>query len=149
MSHYDGVGAPNSSVLGPTGEGARLARVSEAVIAVARRRARALADRDWQAVRDQLHPDFRYTTASGTRLGREQYLDFLENGPLRWKEQRLEAVDVLVDGDVAVLLARVVDDVTMGKERAELRFATTQVYLRVGGNWMYLAGHTAAQSPSS
>jgi len=75
------------------------------VIAIAARRAGALAARDWETVREQLHADFRYTTASGDRLDREQYLDFVENGPLRWNEQRLELVDVVVHGDVAVLTA--------------------------------------------
>ena len=57
--------------------------------------------------------------------------------------KRLELVDVVVDGDVAVLTAGVVDDVTMGGQRAELRFVTIQVYVRLGSGWLYLAGHTA------
>ena len=93
----------------------------------------------------QLHPDFVYTTASGHRLDRDEYLHFLEHGPLRWHEQRLDPASVVVDGDVAVLAGAVVDDVTMGEERRELRFVTTQAYVLRNGKWWYLAGHTSEE----
>jgi hypothetical protein len=116
------------------------------VVAVAACRAQALVDRDWAAVREQLHPEFVYTTASGHRLGRDDYLDFLEHGPLRWHEQRLDLTSVVVDGDTAVLAGDVLDDVTIGEERTQLRFATTQIYVCRDGKWLYLSGHTSKEA---
>ena len=114
-----------------------------AVMAVAGRRAAALAAAEWSEVDALLHPDFAYTNAQGIRLDKGQYLKFLRGGTLRWHEQLLEEVAVVVDDDVAVLMAQVVDDVDVGGQRMRLRFATTQTYVRRGGSWSYLAGHTA------
>jgi hypothetical protein len=109
---------------------------------LARARGRALAAQDWPAVAALLHPRFVYVNAQGARLGREEYLGFLREGPLRWREQRLEAVEVVVEEPVAVLTARVIDDVLVDGAPHELRFATTQTYVRATGGWLYLAGQT-------
>ena len=114
----------------------------EEVLEAARARARALAERDWAAVEAALHPDFVYTNAQGIRIGRDQYLAFVRDGPLRWREQRLEDARVVVSGATAVLTARVIDDVEVDGEPYELRFATTQTYVREAGGWRYLAGQT-------
>jgi hypothetical protein len=42
-----------------------------------------------------------------------------------------------------MVVATVHDEVEIGDERAQWAFATTQVYVREG-DWLYLAGHTAA-----
>jgi hypothetical protein len=57
----------------------------DAVLAAASARARALAERDWDAVAAQLHEQFRYVTANGRRLDRDGYLEFLVDGPVRWQ----------------------------------------------------------------
>jgi hypothetical protein len=113
------------------------------VVDVARERGRALAERDWAAFEAALHPEFVYTNAQGTRIGRAEYVAFVRDGPLRWRDQRLEDVQVAAAGPVAVLTARVVDDVEVDGAPHLLRFVTTQTYMRGEAGWLYLAGHTA------
>ena len=113
------------------------------VVEVAAARGRALVRQDWDALAAALHPDFAYTNAQGIRLGRDEYLAFVRDGPLRWREQRLEDVRVVADAAVAVLTGLVVDDVLVDGEPYELRFVTTQTYVNAAGRWLYLAGHTA------
>jgi hypothetical protein len=89
-----------------------------------------------------LHPEFVYVNAQGIRLNRDEYLEFVRDGPLRWAKQTLEEVQVVLVGPVAVLTATVTDDVSIGDERHELVFASTQTYVREGEQWLYLAGQT-------
>jgi hypothetical protein len=112
------------------------------VRAVAERRAQALANRDWSTLESALHPEFVYVNAQGIRLSRDDYLGFVRDGPLRWKEQRLEDVQVVALATVAVLTATVVDHVQIGEERHRLVFASTQTYVREDDQWLYLAGQT-------
>ena len=113
------------------------------VLEAAQARADALAGQDWEQLDALLHPRFGYVNAQGIRLSRAAYVEFVRDGPLRWREQRLDGEQVEVAGDTAVLTATVVDDVEVDGERHVLRFVTTQTYVRAGGRWLYLAGHTA------
>jgi hypothetical protein len=120
--------------------------MSAEVLDVAAARAAALAAQDWELVDAQLHPEFVYTNSQGARLRRGAYLDFLRDGPLRWRAQSFEDVHVSRVGSTAVLTGVVVDDVDVGEAHHVLRFATTQVYVLVEARWRYLAGQTAAIS---
>jgi hypothetical protein len=112
------------------------------VIATVRRRAEALAQQDWATVAEHLHPRFTYVNAQGMRLDRDEYLAFVRDGPLRWVEQRLEDVSVIVAGSTAVLVATVYDDVLVDGEPHELSWVSTQTYVEEGGRWLYVAGQT-------
>jgi len=113
------------------------------VLSLAERRRLALVDCDWAAVAAQLHPGFRYVNANGQRLDRDGYLAFLADGPVRWTAQTLVEPEVIADGPVAVLVAVVVDDVLDDGRSARCEFVTSQTYVEQGGEWLYLAGHTA------
>ena len=114
--------------------------------AAAERRGQALASQDWAALESALHPEFVYVNAQGIRLGRDDYLGFVRDGPLRWTEQKLEDVEGVVLDTVAVLTATVVDDVRIGEEKHRLVFASTQTYVREGDKWLYLAGQTGPKA---
>jgi hypothetical protein len=116
------------------------------VLQVAAARATALSTRDWPTLDSLLHPAFVYTNSQGARLTRDEYVDFVRTGPLRWRGQRFEVARVIVDGSTAVLTGVVVDDVLVDGEPHLLRFATTQTYVLVGGAWSYLAGQTGPLS---
>jgi hypothetical protein len=115
----------------------------EHVIDLARRRAAALSQRDWDAVAAQLHARFVYVNANGVRLDRSGYLSFLAEGPVRWRAQTLRDIEVAGAGGVAALTATVVDEVAVDGAAARWEFVTTQTYVDEGGAWLYLAGHTA------
>jgi hypothetical protein len=123
--------------------GRAAAQVTEEILHLVSGRAAALVAQDWAAVDAQLHPRFVYTNSRGKRLARAAYVDFLSRGPLRWRRQWMEEGAVVDVGDTAVLHGVVVDDVLISDAPQLLRFATTQTYVRVGGRWSYLTGHTA------
>jgi hypothetical protein len=111
------------------------------VVAAAERRARALCERDADALRALHHPELRWTTHRGEVLDRERYVAGNASGDLVWHAQRLEEVEVTVAGCAAVLVGVVVDDVERDGERAVFRLRLTQVWLRGEDCWVCLAGH--------
>lgn len=113
------------------------------VEAAIRARSDALVTQDWAVVEAQLHEHFVYTNSRGERLGPGLYLEFLRAGPLRWVHQSIEDMLVAEVDDTAVVTGIVFDHVVVDGAEHELHFATTQTYVRVDGEWKYLAGQTA------
>jgi ketosteroid isomerase-like protein len=112
-----------------------------AVLDAAERRAAALAARDADALRVLMHESLRWTTHRGDVLDRERYIAGNTGGTLIWHGQRLEEVDVVAEGDVAVLTAVVVDEVEEDGGTRVNRLRLTQTWVRSGGSWVCLAGH--------
>ena len=118
----------------------RDADVSE-VIEAARRRARALAERDVATLTALHHPELRWTTFRGDALDRDAYVRGNTADELVWHAQRLEEPAVVVVGDTAFLTA-VVHDVVEREGVAEaLSLRLTQTWVRSGNGWSCLAGH--------
>lgn len=114
-----------------------------AVLAAAERRAKALVDHDGDALRELLHPWFRWTTFSGEVMDRDSYIAS-NTGPgvLHWREQRLESPEVAVVGETAMLTGTVVDEVQRGDTIELFRLRLTQVWVRsADGVWLCLGGH--------
>lgn len=125
---------------------ARVGDEEREVIAAAERRARALCSSDADALRALHHPDLRWTTHRGVVLDREAYIAGNTGGDLVWQAQRLEEVEVTVDGEAAVLIAVVVDEVERHGQRAVFRLRLTQTWVRREVGWVCLAGHASAES---
>jgi hypothetical protein len=115
--------------------------VRDDVVAAAERRARALVERDAEALRALHHAELRWTTHRGAVLDREAYVRGNTEGALVWRGQRLEDVDVVVVGETAVLTGIAVDDVERGGVAATNRLRLTQVWVRGGRGWTCVAGH--------
>jgi ketosteroid isomerase-like protein len=115
----------------------------EEVLAAAERRARALCERDADALRALHHPDLRWTTHRGVVLDRESYIAGNVEGDLVWRAQHLEDVTVVVEGDTAILVGVVVDEVERHGERAVFRLRLTQTWVRGEAGWVCLAGHAS------
>jgi hypothetical protein len=116
-------------------------READAVLLAAGRRARALVERDGDALRALHHPDLRWTTYRGVVLDRDAYVRGNVEGDLVWRAQRLEDVEVLIAADTAVLVAVVDDEVERAGSRETHRLRLTQTWVRDGGTWRCLAGH--------
>ncbi|MGN6574574.1 MAG: nuclear transport factor 2 family protein [Nocardioides sp.] len=119
------------------------------VIKAAAERACALAAADAGALTDLLHEEFRWTSHLGETFGREDYVRRNTVGPVRWESQRLDDVDVVVVGEVAVLRAEVSDTVAGGDGPETFRMPMTQVWILDGGRWRCLAGHAGPRRPSA
>ena len=104
-------------------------------------RALALANADSEALNDLLHEDFRWTTHTGETFRRDDYIERNTTGPVRWRSQQLDDVDVAVVGDVAVLRAEVTDEIATGDASETFRMPITQVWVRQDDRWCCLAGH--------
>jgi ketosteroid isomerase-like protein len=119
------------------------------VVEAARARARALADADGPALHELLHEQFRWTSHRGETFGREDYVLRNTAGPVRWRSQELDDVDVVVVGEVAVLRAEVTDTVAGDDGPETFRMPMTQVWLLGGGRWRCLAGHAGPRRAST
>ncbi|GAA4367445.1 nuclear transport factor 2 family protein [Nocardioides caricicola] len=121
---------------------------AEEVIAAAEERARALAAGDAARLRQLLHERFTWTSHVGEVLDRTEYVRRNTEGHTVWLAQRLDAVEVAVVGDTAVLRAEVTDEVASSEGSAEtFRMPVTQVWVRVAGAWACLAGHAGPRRP--
>lgn len=59
-------------------------------------------NRDGDALRSLLHPDFVYTDTWGRRRGREEYVAFTTSAEGLWVDQSFEEVQVASEGSVVI-----------------------------------------------
>jgi ketosteroid isomerase-like protein len=111
------------------------------VIQAAEARARALTTGDADGLRRLLHEDFRWTSHSGEAFTRADYIRRNTMGPVTWKSQHLNDVEVTIVDDAAVLRAEATDVVESEDGTETYRMPMTQVWVRRDGGWRCLAGH--------
>lgn len=111
------------------------------VIEAAETRARLLATGDADGLEGLLHENFRWTSHAGETFNRHDYIRRNTQGSVRWHSQQLSDVEVMVEGDAAVLRAEVTDMVWTGCEVETFQMPMTQVWVRQGHGWRCLAGH--------
>ncbi len=121
---------------------------ADEVVAAARRRARFLVERDADALLEILHPEFVWTTHTGTLLARTDYVGANTRGSLRWLAQTLHDLDVTVVETTAVLRCVVEDRVDRGAGEQLFRMPVTQTWVRDGRAWRCLAGHAGPPDDS-
>jgi ketosteroid isomerase-like protein len=120
---------------------------ADEVLDHARRRSDALVAKDADALRRLLHEDFLYVTATGDVVDREEYLGrFVLDEQVRWLSQTLHEPRVAVAGDTAVITGLVHDVAQWGDNAVDATFRTTMTWVRAGGGWRCLAGHTSQPS---
>jgi len=111
------------------------------VIEAAEARACFLSAGDADGLEGLLHENFRWTSHVGETFGRDEYIRRNTQGSVRWHSQRLGDVEVMVEGDTAVLHAEVTDVVGSGCEVETFQMPMTQVWVRQDDGWRCLAGH--------
>ncbi len=123
---------------------------SEEVLEAARRRADALATGDQHALRQLLHPQFRWVSHTGERFDRDSYVESSTDAVTRRARPELSDVDVITHDRTAVLRCQVLDEVDRGDGIEQLRMPMTQVWVRYDDSWVCLVGHTeTSPSPAS
>ena len=115
--------------------------VAAEVLAAAAARADALATGDTERLGRLLHPQFHSISHLGERFDRDAYLRSNTDGPTRWRSQVLLDPEVTVVDETAVLRCTAVDTVDTGVGSRTFRMPMTQVWVRVDGMWLCLAGH--------
>jgi ketosteroid isomerase-like protein len=111
------------------------------VIEAAETRACLLANGDADGLESLLHENFRWTSHVGETFNRHDYIQRNTQGFVRWHSQQLSNVEVMVEGDAAVLRAEVIDMVWTGCEVETFQMPMTQVWVRQDHGWRCLAGH--------
>jgi ketosteroid isomerase-like protein len=113
------------------------------VLDAAQRRAEALVAADEDALRQLMHPDLQWTTLRGDVLGYEEYIAGNIGGPLRWRGQHLQEVQVALVGEAAVLTALVHDEVHRDGRDQTFSLRLTQAWVHTAEGWRCLAGHAS------
>ena len=117
----------------------------EEIAALFAARAEALVRGDAGFFRRLLDEEFTYTNASGAVFDRAGYIEFyLESGRARWQSQEWDELAVRLVGGVAVATCRLHDRATFDGTELDARFRSTQVFVKRGGEWRYLAGQTTS-----
>lgn len=111
------------------------------VVRAAEARALALANADSAALRHLLHEDFRWTSHTGETFDRDDYIERNTAGPVAWRSQHFDDMDVVVVGDAAVLRVEVTDEVATRDGSEVFRMPMTQLWVRQDDRWRCLAGH--------
>lgn len=120
-------------------------RVHDEIAALFAARAEALVRGDAGFFRRLLAEEFRYTNASGVAFDRAGYIDFyIESGHAKWQSQEWDELEVQLIGGVAVATCRLHDRATFDGTALDARFRSTQVFVKRGGEWRYVAGQTTA-----
>ena len=114
----------------------------QAVLAASEARAAALAGADADALLGLLHPRFQWTSHHGDRFDRDGYVRRNTGGAVSWKAQEMGDIEVVVVGDAAVVTCTVTDEVDAGEGFEVFTMPMTQTWVRSGGSWLCLAGHT-------
>lgn len=106
-------------------------------------RAKALVQGNAAFFRELLAEEFTYTNASGAVLDRATYLAFyIESGQMQWQTQDWDELQVRRYGEVVVLTGRIHDRATFAGQAFDAYFRSTQVFVKRGEVWQYVAGHT-------
>jgi ketosteroid isomerase-like protein len=120
--------------------------LTQEVLEAARARAVALASGDAKRFLELLHERFRWTTHTGERYDRGEYIQRNTGGLTVWRSQELSNALVTVVGDAAVLHADVIDQVVAAGAAVEtFRMPMTQMWVRSTSGWNSVAGHAGPQ----
>ena len=111
---------------------------ADALRALERRRLRSLVEADME-VAEALHtPDFELVNPGGSSWSRERYLGGIAAGDIDYRRfEPVSDIDVMVDGDLAVLRYRSAIDISVtGGTPGPLAAQHVDVYVRVAdGRW--------------
>ena len=126
-------------------------RIAHEIARLAQARGAALVQKDQAAMDRLLANTFRYTNASGVVLSKAEYLEhYVVSTYVRWTEQLLDEVEVMVYGQAAVLTCRVHDVGRYGDEPFDAFYRSTFLWVREGGEWRCAAGQTTeTERPST
>jgi hypothetical protein len=121
------------------------------IVRLAEARGAALVQQDQAAMERLLADTFRYTNASGAVLSKAEYIEhYVASTHMRWTEQALDEVEVVMYGQAAVLTCRVHDVGRYGDEPFDAFYRSTFTWVLDGGAWRCAAGHTTeTERPSA
>ena len=116
-------------------------REDVALFVIAEARSAALASGDAVTLMKLLHADFTWTTHTGARLDREEYVRRNTDGTTRWIRQEMDDVRLIMAGDTAILTCTTVDEIEGVNGPETFRMPMTQVWVHQSDLWVLLAGH--------
>ena len=110
-----------------------------AILATETRRYAAMIAADVRALDVLLGDDLTYTHSTGRVDGKEQFLESLKTGQLKYKSIDRQDVRVKVYGDTAVVTGEAHMKVEAGGNALDLPVRFTDVYVKAAGGWQMVA----------
>lgn len=106
-------------------------------------RSTALVEGNLEFFERVLADEFSYTNASGKVFNKATYLEFfIESEKMQWQSQVLDDLNIRLYGDMAVVTCRIYDQASYQGQAFEGHFFSTQVFIKQGDIWQYVAGQT-------
>jgi ketosteroid isomerase-like protein len=103
----------------------------------------AITTRDRAALEAFLAPEFRLTSVRSDQwIGRDQWLELAMNA-VEMESFTVDAMEVAMFGDTAVVWARVSQRARVGGDDWSDRFMLTDVWVRRDDRWQVVARHTS------
>lgn len=111
----------------------------EAITALERRRFDAMVNRDFDAFAAMAHPELMYTHSNAVTDTLESYLRKCRDGFYVYHSIDHPITEIVVHGDVALVLGEMNADLTAGGIRKQLNNASLAVWVRDGDSWLLIA----------
>lgn len=120
-----------------------MADVTQALLDLEARRYGLMADGDAEALADLLAEELLYLHSSGQLDGKQEYLEPIRTGVLKYLTVDHVEEQVTIVGEVAVVLGTMEADVLLDGVERKVRNQHMVVWTRQAGEWKVLAYHPA------
>lgn len=102
----------------------------------------ALLHGDMKELERIIAPDYTITVSGGRVMNRDEDLEVVKNGRVRFLAATVDSVQVRMFGEAAVVTGIGRYTVTVGDKTSSLRERFTDVYAKREGRWQPVASHT-------
>ena len=122
--------------------------MSQELIELTEKWARAELDGDVETLRELLTDDFIGIGPLGFTLTKEQWLQRYQSGSLKYSSYTVADLQPRVYGDAGVVVAVMSQDGTVDGRPIPGQFRATHIYVRQGGGWRAAGWHISPMGPS-
>ncbi|MFE4545478.1 nuclear transport factor 2 family protein [Arthrobacter sp. NPDC056727] len=118
-----------------------------AIQSLEKQRYDAVLNGDFDTFQKLCHPDLVYGHTAGNRDSLATYVAKLRSGELRyhWIEHEIE--NLVISGDTALVLGKMVAKVSVNETDKSLNNASLSVWTKVAGDWKFIAYHPTPLGP--
>jgi hypothetical protein len=106
-------------------------------------RSKALVDENLEYFEQLLSENFYYTNANGKVFDKNEYIEyFIKSKKLKWQAQEIDDVTIRRYENIAIITCRIHDSASFQGESFDGYFRSTQVFVKLIGQWRYVTGQT-------
>ncbi len=116
---------------------------TEQIKKIERQLAVALAKSDVERLAELIANDWKFVGSDGGIIGRDEMLNTLRSGQLKFESYELGPMQVRVYGEVAVVIGTGASKGSMAGETFDERDVFTDVFIRKDGKWSCVSTHSS------